>query len=298
MKFKAALNKVKSLITVRKKTKSYMIYATIIIAILGIIGVALRNRENAKLVKEKAALQLLNEDRALANAELNDQLADLSSAKNDNLAEIERVKVEEMLARAEMKQWKRVYEKSKAESSALEAQLEEAHNTIAGRGLKGSFLADQITSELYNYFPESGHVFFSETQDSLFKTNPETANLIYSVIMENAVRIQIIGNLSDQVVVVTDLLEQTTGLVALKDEEIESYVILTEEFNETFDNLEAALSIERRTTSNLERQIAIMNRKNLFERILPSLNIVIGPYYDPFKNQYGVAVALGLGWRF
>ena len=141
-------------------------------------------------------------------------------------------------------------------------------------------------------------MFFSETQENLFRANPATANLIYTIITENAVRIHMVGNLTDQVEVATELLEQTADLVTLKEEEILAYETLVGEYDDVFDNLEASLYLERRATSNLERQISIMNRKNLFQRILPSLNVVLGPYYDPFRNQGGFAVALGLGWRF
>ena len=87
-------------------------------------------------------------------------------------------------------------------------------------------------------------------------------------------------------------------MVELRGEEILAYEVLVSEYDEVFDNLEAALGVERQMTTNLKRQITLMTRKNFFQRVLPSLNIVVGPYYDPFRNQGGFAVALGLGWRF
>ena len=298
MKFKDALSTIKRLVTVKKETRKYLIYATIVIAILGIIGVAIQNNLNEKLAKEKSDLEGLNEDRAAANAELNAQLADLQFASDELLIDLETIRLAEAASKVEIELMEIEISESKVRSDDLFVRLKAVHDDLAGSNLVPSFLGDIIEQELVNYFPDAGHVFFTQTQSDLFKANPETANLIYTVITENAVRIQIIGGLTDQVTIVTDLLEQTTTLVTLKDEEIEAYENLTVEFNETFDNLEAALSLERRTTSNLERQIAIMNRKNFFERILPSLNVVIGPYYDPFRNQGGFAIALGLGWRF
>ena len=298
MKFKDALNTIRRLVTVKKNTRKYLIYATIVIAILGIVGAFIQRNLNAKLELEKVALEQLNIDRAEANAKLNAQVIDLEFLTSETLAEIGVLRETEVLRRAEIEYQEGVIRRSKAESSDLETQLEEAHDTIAGRGLKDSFLAERITSELGTYFPESGHVFFSETQDNLFKTNPETANLIYAIITENAVRIQLVDQLQLTVDGYDSALVASHNLVVLKGEEILAYENLVVEFDETFDNLESALSLERRTTANLERQIAIMNRKNLFERILPSLNIVIGPYYDPFNNRGGFAVALGLGWRF
>lgn len=298
MNFREVITKVRGLISVKKKTRSYLIYGTIIIAILGIIGIALQNRENAKLVQEKAALEQLNEDRARANGELNAQLEDLSVITERAMEDVAMLRRAEDAGRAEVDLLEEELTASKAESSVLEAQLEHAHENLAGTELKNSFLAEQIVAELYNYFPTAGHVFFSETQETLFRTNPETANLIYTVITENAVRVQLITQLGGQITALTEQVEAVEGIVTLRGEEIIAYENLTVEFNETFDNLEAALSLERRTVSNLERQIAIMNRKNLFEKILPSLNVVIGPYYDPFRNQGGFAIALGLGWRF
>ena len=298
MKFKDALNRVKQLLTVKGKVRQYFLYAAKILAILSLVNGFLTSRANTQLAKEKADLEQLNEDRAASNAELNAQLEDLHFASEITAQEIEGMRLSEVAAKVEIELMEEELRVDQDELIALETQLTTAQDTLAGIELKNSFLGERITEELYNYFPESGHLFFSETQDNLFRANPATANAIYTIITENAVRIQIVGNLSDQVEVVTDLLEQTVTLVELRDEEILAYENLTVEFNETFDNLEAALSLERRTTSNLERQIAIMNRKNLFEKILPSLNVVLGPYYDPFRNQGGFAVALGLGWRF
>lgn len=298
MKFREIITKVRGLISVKKDTRKYLIYATIVIAILSIIGIAIQNSLNAKLETEKADLQLLNKERAASNAELNAQLEDLQFASDEMLIDLETIRLSEAASKVEIELMEEELRVEQDESLALATQLTLAHDNLAGSQLKNSFLGERITEELYNYFPEAEHLFFSETQEDLFRTNPATANAIYAIITENAVRIQIIGSLEDQVGVTTDLLEQTTTLVALKDEEILAYEVLAFEFNETFDNLEAALSLERRTVSNLERQIAIMNRKNFFERILPSLNVVIGPYYDPFRNQGGFAIALGLGWRF
>jgi len=298
MKFRDALNRVKKLLTVKGKVRQYFLYAAIILAILSLVNGFLTSRANAELAKEKADLEQLNEERAASNAELNAQLEDLHFASEITAQEIEGMRLSEVAAKVEIELMEEELRVDQDELIALATQLTAAHETLAGTELKNSFLGERITEELYNYFPESGHLFFSETQENLFRANPATANAIYTIITENAVRIQIVGNLTDQVEVVTDLLEQTVTLVELRDEEILAYENLTVEFNETFDNLEAALSLERRTTSNLERQIAIMNRKNLFEKILPSLNVVLGPYYDPFRNQGGFAIALGLGWRF
>ena len=298
MKFKDALSKVKKLLTVKGKVRQYFLYAAIILAILSLVNGFLTSRANTQLAKEKADLEQLNKDRATSNAELNAQLADLHFASEITMQEIEGYRLSEVAAKDEIDRMELEITESKAESNALEAQLEEAHENLAGTGLKNTFLGDQITNELRNHFPSSEHVFFSSTQEDLFRVNPETANLIYTVITENAVRVQLIEQLNTSIEATGYQLEAAEFLVDLRGDEIDAYVNLVAEFNETFDNLEAALSLERRTVSNLERQIAIMNRKNLFQKVLPSLNVVIGPYYDPFRNQGGFAVALGLGWRF
>ena len=266
MKFKDALNRVKKLLTVKGKVRQYFLYAAIILAILSLVNGFLTSRANAQLAKEKADLVILNEDRAAANAELNAQLEDLHFASEITAQSIEGYRLSEVAAKVEIELMEEEITESKAESNALETQLEEAHSTLAGRGLKDSFLAERITEDLRNHYPSAGHVFFSETQDSLFKANVETANLIYTVITENAVRIQLIEQLNVQVESLNHSYNAGYIIVGLRDDQIRAYETLVDEFNETFDNLEAALSLERRTTSNLERQIAIMNRKNLFEK--------------------------------
>ncbi len=298
MKFKGVFSTITRLVTVPKEARKYLIYSVIIVAILGIIGVAIQNNLNGKLEKEKADLEQLNEERATANAELNAQVMDLEFLTSKTLAEIATLREEELVSLDNLIRYGGQLADSRIETKVLESQLKEAHEEIAGDRLKNSFLGARITQDLQSYFPEVGHLFFSETQDNLFRTNPATANAIYAIITENAVRIQLIGTLGGQITVIEEQVESMEGIIDLKDEEILAYMNLTDEFNDTFDNLEAALALERRTTDNLGRQIAIMNRKNLFERILPSLNVVIGPYYDPFNNRGGFAIALGLGWRF
>jgi hypothetical protein len=222
----------------------------------------------------------------------------LANLQNTTQLDLETIRLSEAASKVEIELMEEELRSEQDERIALATQLDSAHETIAGTELKNSFLGERITEELHNYFPEAGHLFFSETQEDLFRTNPATANLIYTVITENAVRIQIIGNLTDQVTITTDLLEKSKVLAVFRGEEVLAYEVLVSEYDDVFDNLEAALSLERRAVSNLERQIAIMNRKNLFQKVLPSLNVVLGPYYDPFRNQGGFAVALGLGWRF
>ncbi len=298
MKFKDALNRVKKLLTVKGKVRQYFLYAAIILAVLSLVNGFLTSRANAELEKEKSELSRINSQRELSMRELQGDMNTLAHLQDTTEKKLADVSGEEAIAQVAIESLVQQLGVEKAKGDNLEGQLTAAQETLAGTELKNSFLGERITEELYSLYPDSGHLFFSETQEDLFRANPETANLIYTVITENAVRIQIIGNLTDQVTVATDLLEQTADLVTLKEEEILAYENLTVEFNETFDNLEAALSLERRAVSNLERQIAIMNRKNLFQKVLPSLNVVIGPYYDPFRNQGGFAVALGLGWRF
>jgi len=298
MKFKDAFNRVKKLITVKGKMRQYFLYAAIVLAVLSLINGFLTSRANAALEKEKSELSRIHLEREISIRELQDDMNVLAHLQDTTQRRLEESGSKEAIAHVAIESLVQQLGVEKAKGDNLEGQLIAAQDTLAGAQLKNSFLGERITEELYNYFPEAGHLFFSETQENLFRTNPATANLIYTIIIENAVRIQIVGNLSDQVTVATDLLEQTTALVILKEEEILAYEVLVGEYDGVFDNLEAALSLERRAVSNLERQIAIMNRKNLFEKILPSLNVVLGPYYDPFRNQGGFAVALGFGWRF
>jgi len=298
MKFKDALNRVKKLLTVKGKVRQYFLYAAIILAVLSLVNGFLTSRANAELEKEKLESFRIYAEREVAIRHLQDGIEVLTILQDTTERRLAESGEKEAIAHVAIQSLVQQLGVEKAKGDNLEGQLTAAHDNLAGAELKNSFLGERITEELYNYFPEAGHLFFSETQENLFRANPATANAIYTIITENAVRIQIIGNLSDQVTVATDLLEQTTTLANFRGEEILAYEVLVSEYDDVFDNLEAALSIERRTVSNLERQISIMNRKNLFEKILPSLNVVLGPYYDPFRNQGGFAVALGLGWRF
>ncbi len=298
MKFKDAFSRVKKLLTVKGKVRQYFLYAAIILAVLSLVNGFLTSRANAELEKEKVEAFRIYAEREILIRKLHDDRTMLANLQNTTQLRLAESGEKEAVAQIAIKNLVQQLGTEKAKGDNLEGQLTAAQDTLAGAELKNSFIGERITEELYNYFPEATHLFFSETQENLFRTNPATANLIYTIITENAVRIQIVGNLTDQIEVATDLLEQTANLVTLKEEEILAYEVLVSEYDDVFDNLEAALSLERRTTSNLERQIAIMNRKNLFEKILPSLNVVLGPYYDPFRNQGGFAVALGLGWRF
>jgi len=298
MKFKDALNRVKKLLTVKGKVRQYFLYAAIILAVLSLVNGYLTSRANTQLEKEKSELSRLQIQREGLISELLADRTMLANLQNDTQLRLAESGEKEAIAHVAIESLVQQLGVEKAKGDNLEGQLTAAQDHLAGAELKNSFLGERITEELYNYFPEAGHLFFSETQENLFRANPATANLIYTIITENAVRIQIIGNLTDQIEVATDLLEQTVTLAEIRGEEILAYEVLVGEYDDVFDNLEAALSLERRTTSNLERQIAIMNRKNLFEKILPSLNVVLGPYYDPFRNQGGFAIALGLGWRF
>lgn len=298
MKFKDALNRVKKLLTVKGKVRQYFLYAAIILAVLSLVNGFLTSRANAQLEKEKVEAFRIYAEREILIRKLQDDRTMLANLQNTTELRLAESGGKEAIAQVAIKSLVQQLVVEKSESANLETQLNTAHETLAGIELKNSFLGERITEELYDYFPDPGHLFFSETQDNLFRTNPATASAIYAIITENAVRIQIIGSLTDQVVIATDLLEQTVTLANIRGEEILAYEVLVSEYDDVFDNLEAALSLERRVTANLERQIAIMNRKNLFQRVLPSLNVVIGPYYDPFRNQGGFAVALGLGWRF
>lgn len=298
MKFKDALNRVKKLLTVKGKVRQYFLYAAIILAVLSLVNGFLTSRANAQLEKEKVQAFQIYAEREILIRKLQDDRTMLANLQNTTQLRLAESGEKEAVAQIAIKSLVQQLGTEKAESANLETQLTTVHDTLAGIELKNSFLGERITEELYNYFPKTDHIFFSETQSNLFRTNPVTANLIYTVILENAIRVQAMSRLSDQVSTVTDLLKQTETLVTLKGEEILAYETLVSEYDDVFDNLEAALSLERRTVSNLERQISIMNRKNLFQKVLPSLNVVLGPYYDPFRNQGGFAVALGFGWRF
>lgn len=298
MKFRDALNKIKGLLTVKGKVRQYFLYAAIILAVLSLVNGFLTSRANAELEKEKSELSRIYLEREGLISALQSDRTMLANLQNDTASRLADSGEKEAIAQVAIQSLVQQLGTEKAKGDNLETQLNTAHETLAGIELKNSFLGERITEELYDYFPDPGPLFFSETQDNLFMTNPATASAIYTIITENAVRIQIIGSLTSQVEIATDLLEQTADLAEIRGEEILAYEVLVGEYDDVFDNLEAALSLERRVTSNLERQIAIMNRKNFFEKILPSLNVVLGPYYDPFRNQGGFAVALGLGWRF
>ena len=298
MKFKDVLNRVKKLLTTKGKIRRYFLYAAIIVSVLSFVNGFLKSRANAELKKEKLEIFRIYAEREILIEKLQDDRTMLANLQNDTHLRLATSGEKEAISQIAIQSLVQQLVVEKAKGDNLKGQLISVQETLAGAELKNSFLGDRIIEELYDYFPEAGHLFFSETQENLFRANPATANLIYTIITENAVRIHMVGNLTDQVEVATELLEQTADLVTLKEEEILAYETLVGEYDDVFDNLEASLYLERRATSNLERQISIMNRKNLFQRILPSLNVVLGPYYDPFRNQGGFAVALGLGWRF
>lgn len=280
------------------KAKKYGFIAVLVMVVLAIIGGLVNSRLTAEFEELKAQNKENSTLSRIYQAELLDDISHLGRLVDNTDREIAKVRGEEAVAQVTIQGLEEELEAEQVERGTLETLLNAAHENLAGAELKNSFLGERITEELYNYFPEANHLFFSETQENLFRANPATANAIYTIITENAVRIQIIGSLTDQVTITTDLLEQSDTLVTLRGEEILAYEVLVGEYDDVFDNLEAALSLERSITTNLNRQITILTRKNFFQRILPTLNIVVGPYYDPFRNQGGFAVALGLGWRF
>jgi len=298
MKLRNLLTSARAILRPSSTFKKYFVYATALVAILGIIGMFIskqQNEELQKIAREATENRIARDEQFV---ELTEQLADMDDLTKLNVAFVADLVRVENEARLVLAKLNKKREEIEVEVLVLQKNLNNVHKDLARNELKDSFLAERIVEDLGQLYPGSGHLFFSETQENLFRTNPTTANLIYTVITENAVRIQIISNFSTHINILEEQLEESESIIELRNETIDKDMQWIADLQETQENLEAALKLDRRYSETLERQIALMRKKNFLERILPSLNVVVGPYYDPFKNSFGFGVALGFGWRF
>ena len=279
-------------------TKKYYAYAAVALVVLALIGYMVRSKYNAELEAVRAEYSVINEGRQVRAQRLSERLTQLQATVDRTDTTLHDLEEETLNHQVEIRRLEIEDEKKQSEIEGLEGMLYDANEDIARNQLKDGFIAEQIVDSLETMFPRESHIFFSKTQADLFRTNPVTANLIYSVIMDNAVRIKLIEKMQGH----TDNLMEQIGfqvnIINIQKEEISGIEFVNYEYERAQEELEAALSIERTAVTNLEKQIAIMTKRNMWEKILPSFNFVVGPYYDPIRNTAGVGVALGLGWRF
>lgn len=287
----------------RSTPGKYFAIAAVIVGILFVIGLAIKRNLDAEDTRLTDLATQQRVEREKQDKVLREKLAKLEITAREAGVLASTFEREASKSKLEILRLEGELEGNQVEIEALEDELSTASEEVIKKLLRTPLavnLAKDIMVSVRKLYPmvTTEHLFFSATQENLFRTNPATAHLIYMALVAHPVKTQLISKLHGSLDLLTGQLEQSEKIVSLRSEELISMSSLVDDYQFTQESLEASLALDGRFIDTLEQQIAIMRKKNLFQRILPSLNVVLGPYYDPFRNTAGLGISLGLGWRF